>query len=159
MYAGVLRRERQLSSTDWIFVTTSTTCVLASFVLIASELAIEPLYALNQYELNFRVRSTIESTAVFVKCLVTFVGVRLIKYYGTKNSSGWAVLSFLAGQLGYALVNVVGYLYHFKFRIPKVTKIQQKGNAFSSIQCLRSSTIHFPSRCCSSLFSPRATRS
>lgn len=103
---------------------------LLLFVLIASELAIEPLYALNQYELNFRVRSTIESTAVFVKCLVTFVGVRLIKYYGTKNSSGWAVLSFLAGQLGYALVNVVGYLYHFKFRIPKVTKIQQKGNAF-----------------------------
>lgn len=103
---------------------------LSVLMLILLELSIEPLYALNQYDLNFKVRSTIESTAVFVKCLVSFLGVAVAKYYAVENGSGAAVLSFLGGQLGYALVNVVGYLWHFKFRVPKVGRIQEKENSY-----------------------------
>lgn len=99
-------------------------------VLILLELAVEPLYALTQYELNFKVRSSIESTAVFAKCLLTFVGVTLGKYYSVQNPSGMAVLSFLSGQLGYALVTVVGYLRHFHFRVPKSGKVRDKENKY-----------------------------
>ncbi|EEQ41508.1 putative oligosaccharide translocation protein [Clavispora lusitaniae] len=71
------------------------------------ELLSEPAYALNQYSLNFRSRSKIESAAVFAKCLVTLVGVVASKK--AEYFDALAVLAFASGQLAYSLTNFVAY--------------------------------------------------
>lgn len=76
-------------------------------LLLFLELLSEPAYALNQYSLNFRLRSKIESAAVFAKCLVTLVGVVASKK--AEYFDGLAVLAFASGQLAYSLTNFVAY--------------------------------------------------
>lgn len=76
-------------------------------LLLFLELLSEPAYALNQYSLNFRLRSKIESAAVFAKCLVTLVGVVAGKK--ADHFDGLAVMAFASGQLAYSLTNFVAY--------------------------------------------------
>lgn len=84
---------------------TATAALVA--LLLFLELLSEPAYALNQYSLNFRLRSKIESAAVFAKCLVTLVGVVASKK--AEYFDGLAVLAFASGQLAYSLTNFVAY--------------------------------------------------
>lgn len=104
--------------------------VLLVMALILVELAVEPLYALTQFELDFKARSAIESTAVFAKCLVTFAGVSLGNYLKVSNQSAHAVLSFVAGQFAYAAFTAIGYLRLHKFHVPKTAKVVEKDRQF-----------------------------
>ncbi|GEQ68239.1 hypothetical protein JCM33374_g1906 [Metschnikowia sp. JCM 33374] len=78
--------------------------IVASIVL---ELLAEPWFALNQYRLNFKLRSKVESMAVFFKCITVFLGVVWFSKQTEENShlfNGLAVLAFACGQLAYAIV-------------------------------------------------------
>lgn len=104
--------------------------ILLLVILIMLELAVEPLYALTQYALDFEARSTIESIAVFAKCFVTFACVTWSKSYISDKQRGWAVLSFLLGQLAYALVTVVGYMRRFSFGVSRPAKVTENKKVF-----------------------------
>lgn len=81
-------------------------------VAILLELLIEPIYSINQYELNFKIRSKFEGLAIFVKCIVTFVGIMYLNQT-LNNSPGLAILCFALGQLSYALILFGCYMYNF----------------------------------------------
>jgi oligosaccharide translocation protein RFT1 len=70
---------------------------VAIYALAAAiELAAEPLYIRAQNELRMDVRVRAEGVAVFLKTLVTFVGLAFA-------SPEWALMAFAAGQAAYAL--------------------------------------------------------
>jgi oligosaccharide translocation protein RFT1 len=70
---------------------------VAIYALAAAiELAAEPLYIRAQNELRVDVRVRAEGVAVFLKSLVTFVGLAFA-------SPEWALMAFAAGQAAYAL--------------------------------------------------------
>jgi oligosaccharide translocation protein RFT1 len=70
---------------------------VAIYALAAAiELAAEPLYIRAQNELRVDVRVRAEGIAVFLKTVVTFVGLALA-------SPEWALMAFAAGQAAYAL--------------------------------------------------------
>ena len=71
----------------------------------AIELASEPLYIRAQNELRMDVRVRAEGAAVFLKTLVTFLGLAF-------TSSEWALLAFATGQAAYALATFVVF-YNF----------------------------------------------
>lgn len=77
------------------------------------ELAAEPMYALNQYQLNFGARSKYESWAVSARCVVTFAVVAASARLIGGNVDGWAVVAFTLGQLAYLLVLLVSYARTF----------------------------------------------
>lgn len=99
-------------------------------LLILLELLTEPAYALNQYNLNFLLRSKIESMAVFAKCAVTFAGVIASKK--SHEFSGLAVASFAAGQFAYSAVNLIMYstLLGFAFSVPSPVTVDNKKTVF-----------------------------
>jgi oligosaccharide translocation protein RFT1 len=66
----------------------------------AVELAAEPLYIRAQNELRVDVRVRAEGVAVFLKTLVTFLGLAFA-------SPEWALMAFAAGQAAYALATFV----------------------------------------------------
>ncbi|KAM9903725.1 hypothetical protein OXX79_003191 [Metschnikowia pulcherrima] len=82
---------------------------------IALELLAEPLFAVNQYKMNFKLRSKVESLAVFVKCLTVFAAVTIWQNSDRKSDAksalfdGHAVLSFACGQFMYSAVIFLGY--------------------------------------------------
>jgi oligosaccharide translocation protein RFT1 len=70
---------------------------VAIYALAAAiELAAEPLYIRAQNELRVDVRVRAEGVAVFLKTVVTFVGLAFA-------SPEWALMAFAAGQAAYAL--------------------------------------------------------
>lgn len=84
-------------------------------LLVISELAIEPIYAINQYELNFKRRSQIEGSAVLLKCVVTFTSMILFrKYASPADFEGLAVLAFAIGQFSYSATLLVRYYLSFR---------------------------------------------
>ncbi|KAJ9074038.1 Oligosaccharide translocation protein rft1 [Entomophthora muscae] len=77
------------------------------------ELLSEPFYILNLSQLNYPLRFKIEASAVFLKCLFTFVlSFGLFHVFG-EASSEYAILSFGVSQLIYSLVLLSGYLRFF----------------------------------------------
>lgn len=106
----------------------ATLVLLVALVLM--ELVAEPLFALNQYQLNFRARSKIDSVAVFAKCATTFLGVLVAKKYSPENFDGLAVASFALGQASYSLATLVGYWWASSFQISGITEIEEEGKKF-----------------------------
>ncbi|KAK6460069.1 flippase [Scheffersomyces coipomensis] len=89
--------------------------ILITVISIFVELAIEPIYVLNQFLLNIKRRSQIEGLAVFFRCVI-IVGIILVinKFELLEDDfTGVAVLAFALGQLAYSLVLAVGYLSVF----------------------------------------------
>lgn len=122
----LLQRSSDLYRTVFAPLRFSTWSIALIAALILFELLSEPAYALNQYNLNFRLRSKIESSAVFAKCVVTFVGVILSKKAALESFEGLAVASFAAGQFAYSLVNLLAYsrLSGSSFKFPKPVKLE-----------------------------------
>lgn len=87
------------------------------------ELLAEPLFALNQHAVNFKLRSKIESFAVLSKCVVTFAGIALSERLPARDFDGNAVLSFATGQFAYSASTFLGYLILAKGRLPKISKL------------------------------------
>lgn len=81
-------------------------CIALCLLLVFLELAMEPFYAVSQFELQLKKRSIYESIAVFSRCIVTFLVViaskRLVSSLGERASEGLAVLAFTLGQLAYS---------------------------------------------------------
>lgn len=103
----------------------SNITILLTVSLIVLELAAEPLLALNQYLLDFKLRLKIESLAVFVRCFVTLGGVLLAKRkYSGSSFDGVAVASFALGQFVYSATTTIGYLILNKSALPKPKKIE-----------------------------------
>lgn len=99
--------------------------------LVFVELVAEPLFALNQYQLNFRARSKIESFAVFSKCIVTFGGVLISKRLASGHTfDGLAVASFALGQVAYSFSTLAGYFWASSFEVSKVCKIEEDNEIF-----------------------------
>lgn len=100
--------------------------------LIALELLAEPLFGLNQHRLNFKLRSKVESMAVFVKCITVFVGVAwwqrnsMVSAGNTFLFQGQAVLAFACGQFAYSAVIFLGYLAGSPHGYPFFTKTSGK---------------------------------
>lgn len=69
--------------------------------LVFLELLLEPLYLLHQYNLNFSVRSRMESLAVLGKCVFTLCAISR-----TNNEAGFA-----AGHAVYAFILLAGYSF------------------------------------------------
>lgn len=102
-----------------------------SVLLILLELLAEPLFALNQYLLNFKARSKIESCAVFLRCFATLAGVLASKKYSSgRNFDGLAVASFALGQLVYSGSTLVGYVFLASFDVAVVKKVDEDDKSF-----------------------------
>lgn len=81
------------------------------WLLILVELAIEPIYSLNQYSLNFGKRSKYEGTAVLMKCLSTVSVVVFTSKYVTDvyQKNGILLLAFGIGQFLYSATLFICY--------------------------------------------------
>lgn len=109
----------------------STVTILLTVLLIFWELVAEPLFALNQYSLDFKARSKIESSAVFFRCFSTLAGVVVSsKYSSGRNFDGLAVASFALGQFVYSAATLVGYLILTSFQVSKVEKVKEEEKSF-----------------------------
>ena len=90
--------------------------VLLVWLLIMLELVAEPLYAINQFQLNFKKRSKYESVGVFGRCIITFAIIAIVqKTWRASNLEydGLAVVAFAAGQFGYSLLIFLQYQLSF----------------------------------------------
>lgn len=90
--------------------------MLLVWLLMMLELAAEPLYAINQFQLNFGKRSRHESVGVFGRCVTTFALIAIVQRTSTLSSieyDGLAVLAFALGQFGYSLLLVLQYQLSF----------------------------------------------
>lgn len=86
--------------------------IVVILVLILLELIAEPLYAINQYQLNFAKRSKFEGLAVTFKCLTTFSIVLLSKKFAKLSAiefEGLAILAFALGQFAYSFTLFANY--------------------------------------------------
>lgn len=84
------------------------------WLLTIIELLVEPIYAINQYTLNFGKRSKYESCAVVLRCLVT---VTMVYYAGgleERDRNGMLLFGFGCGQLIYSFTLFVCYLTDFR---------------------------------------------
>lgn len=77
------------------------------------ELLVEPIYALNQYSLDFGNRSKYEGMAVFLRCVVTVVIVLNISDTNIFNRNGLVLLGFGIGQFIYSFTLFVCYLSNY----------------------------------------------
>jgi oligosaccharide translocation protein RFT1 len=95
-----------------LFALPNCTEILAILALsILLELFVEPIYAINQYELNFQLRSKSEGLAIFNKCISTFFLIYISKDRAQFNAL--AIRAFAVGQLVYSLTLLVCYLRNF----------------------------------------------
>ncbi|CAH2353043.1 oligosaccharide translocation protein Rft1p [[Candida] railenensis] len=82
------------------------------------ELLVEPLYVLNQFQLDFGKRTKFESSATLARCISTFavvlLGERFVKGKDTAMRDGVAVLAFSIGQFCYSCTIFI--LYQLDFR-------------------------------------------
>lgn len=84
------------------------------WVAIILELLIEPIYAINQFELNFKRRSQFEGVAVFNKCISTFCAITIFKrHHKGEAFEGLAILAFALGQFSYSATLFVRYFWSF----------------------------------------------
>lgn len=91
-------------------------CIGLCLLLVFMELAMEPFYAVNQFELQLKQRSINESAAVFSRCIVTFVAIFVTKRLASPSnidSQGLAVIAFNLGQLAYSAVLFLFYFVGF----------------------------------------------
>jgi len=116
-----------------LFALPNCTEILAILALsILLELLVEPIYAINQYELNFQLRSKSEGLAVFNRCISTFFLIYISKDHSQFNAK--AVRAFAVGQLVYSVTLFVCYLRNFqtlkrvKYSI-KPIHISEKGDS------------------------------
>lgn len=87
--------------------------------LVVIELLSEPFFAVNQYNLGFRVRSKVESSAVLAKCASFLACFLLLKLNtASNNAMGPALLAYAVGQMAYALAVYAGYALHFRQIFP-----------------------------------------
>ncbi|KAI0229175.1 Oligosaccharide translocation protein rft1, partial [Massospora cicadina] len=95
-------------------------CYYASAALYVAaamvELLSEPLYILNLSQLNYPLRFKIEASAVFLKCVCTFIISFGLFHFIGEASSEYAILSFGVSQLVYSFVLLAGYTKHFSSR-------------------------------------------
>lgn len=84
------------------------------WLLTIVELLVEPIYAINQYTLNFGKRSKYESLAVVLRCLVTVTMVYYVGGLDETLKNGILLLGFGAGQFVYSLTLFICYLSDFK---------------------------------------------
>lgn len=112
-------------------------CLLIALIFI--ELASEPLYAISQYNLDFKTKSAIESSAILFKCFTTFISISLAAKYADPTAySGLAVVAFALGQLAYSLCITFGLWRNHKFEIAIPGKVQEKEKSFYVDPPLRS---------------------
>ena len=71
------------------------------------ELLHEPLFALAQQHLLYGTRASAEMQATFLRCIVTCSTA----IYASHSDLNIGVLSFAIGQLSYAILLILGYLY------------------------------------------------
>lgn len=93
-----------------------TSTIVLVWLLMILELGMEPLYAVNQFKLNFGRRSRFESVGVFGRCLVTFAVIALLQRVSTlsnKTYDGLAVFAFALGQFGYSFLLFAQYQWSF----------------------------------------------
>lgn len=91
-------------------------------ILIVLEWITEPIYAIYQYQLNFKLRSKFESLAIFNRCVATFGVIMGAKYTELfLESDGLAVLAFAVGQFSYSFTICVFYFWSFYSNFDKVS--------------------------------------
>lgn len=89
--------------------------LLLTGMLVLCELAFEPLYAVNQFELDLQERSLYEGLATLLKCLFTFTGTVGSKMIGRlgKDLDGDIILAFSSGRLAYSLCLLFLYRHYY----------------------------------------------
>ncbi|KAG7194969.1 Oligosaccharide translocation protein rft1 [Scheffersomyces spartinae] len=100
------------------------------WISIMLELIVEPVYLVNQYQLNLAKRSKVEGMAVLFRCLVTFFiifGVsRWTNLYQTQlQFEGYTVLAFASGQFAYSFTLFLLYNLDFQKSYPNNTRMIQ----------------------------------
>lgn len=111
----------QLSKSQLLYFSYSIGII---WLLMVLELLAEPLYVLNQFQLNFGKRTKFESFATFARCITTFGVVISHQNFSETNSDvgksdGVAVLAFTLGQLAYSFSIFALYQLDFKFNHQK----------------------------------------
>lgn len=85
------------------------------WMLIILELAAEPIYAFNMYQLRLKERSRFEAISVVLRCVTTYTMVLWSKktFYTQAEFEGSAVLAFTFGQFFYSFALFFQYHLHF----------------------------------------------
>lgn len=89
--------------------------------LVELDLLSEPFFSLSQFQIDMKIRSKAESLAVFMKCVVTFLSIYLMKTGLSLQAS--PVFAFALGHLAYSLTLYVLYWLHYTKSYPKVCKL------------------------------------
>lgn len=100
------------------------------WLLMILELAAEPLYAINQFQLNFGKRSKHESIGVFGRCIITFTVITVVLRTSRVSNleyDGLAVMAFAFGQFGYSLL--IFLQYHLSFAKENRRKLPEEQNS------------------------------
>lgn len=124
--------------------------IVLVWLLMMLELAAEPLYAINQFQLNFGKRSKYESIGVFGRCIVTFAVIAVVLRTSRVSSLEYdalAVMAFALGQFGYSLL--IFLQYHLNFAKENRTKLPKEQNS------LVLSKIYTPSEAGGYYFDPK----
>lgn len=104
--------------------------VLLVWLLMMLELVAEPLYAISQFQLNFRKRSKYESVGVFGRCIITFAVIAIVQRTSRASNleyDGLAVVAFAAGQFGYSLL--IFFQYQLSFARENQIKLPEEQNS------------------------------
>ena len=97
-----------------------TSSIVLYGIATVLELFIEPCFAVAQQMLLFRVRTLAEGLAVIVRCGVTYLTTMYLAREGQLDE--YAALPFGLGQLGYAFVLAVVYLFAISRRVSIVPR-------------------------------------
>ncbi|ODV95017.1 hypothetical protein PACTADRAFT_76599 [Pachysolen tannophilus NRRL Y-2460] len=110
---SIILLSSQLNIWNYKFHNISFILIWGSIIL---ELILEPFYNLNQFELNFKIRTKIESISLIIKCILQFsCFIYFNKKSNGKLDNGCYVLSFVIGQFFYSLTNFSLYLLNYKY--------------------------------------------
>ncbi|ODV58708.1 glycolipid translocation protein [Ascoidea rubescens DSM 1968] len=107
--------------------------IILIFTSSILELLSEPFYNLNQFKLNFKIKSKFESTSLTLNCLVNYILIYYFKFYylpndllNDKNNNSnngefqkYVVLSFVLGKFVYSLSIYSLYFFNYKLSFTK----------------------------------------
>ena len=92
-----------------------TKCVYVFGLSTWLELLIEPMFAVTQANLKFKVRVVIEGVAVFLNVLVSYVLTKLGDT-GDPSSNTFGVLSFAYARLAFSIGLILGYTSYYIYK-------------------------------------------
>ncbi|KAH3673054.1 hypothetical protein WICMUC_003887 [Wickerhamomyces mucosus] len=120
------------------------TSLLIIWFAIIFELFVEPFYIINQFQLNYDKRTSFETTAITLSCIVNFI---IVVYFKDKvQIDGLPILAFSISKLVHSLTLLILYYIDFrtfKSKLINGNKLSLKLTKLYNLQHPISTNIHY----------------